>query len=174
LIAPFVNGIGAARAVSSWSVAFPSKESFADGWSRRCAPTASFASTTSIPSRRRSPSGPIPLRSKIAGEPYAPAATTIASALSSPRLVATAPARPPSTTTRSTSVSGRTVRLARGRAASTYAKDAFQRTPSAMLNGPSPIPSNAAGSLKSSSTGRPTSAPAATTPSNHGESSSAP
>ena len=80
-------------------------------------------------------SGPTPLRSRIAGEPYAPAASTTRRARSSPAVVATPTARSPSSTTRSTSVSAMIVRFSRSRTGSRYANPAFQRTVPTALTG---------------------------------------
>ena len=76
--------------------------------------------------------GPTPLRSRMAGEPYAPAASTIEDAWSGPRLVSSVL---DGMSIRSASVSAAMVRFGRSRASSRYAKAAFQRTVPTALTG---------------------------------------
>ena len=62
-----VQRCAAAADIARSSSGEPSQRSSANGWSWRFSPTGRSA-TTSMPSARRSPAGPIPERSRTAGE----------------------------------------------------------------------------------------------------------
>ena len=95
------------------------EESATEGWSIRRCPTPGNAERTSIPIPLRCPTGPMPLRSSMAGEWMAPAERTTSpprNFRSEPSTSAATPTqRPPSKSRRLTWVSVEMVRFARAR-----------------------------------------------------------
>ena len=119
----------ACAAVSFCTSRVSSHETSVPQWSSNRSPTGS-GWATGIRSSRSSASGPMPLRRRMAGKKYAPAARiTLSPSNRRPSADITPVARPSASSTRSTSVSGSTVRLGRPRAASRYASAVLSASP---------------------------------------------
>ena len=141
----------------------PRSRARTSGWSWRFRPTPGSEWTVGMPWGPSTSGSPTPERRRIAGDPYVPAARTVALA----RTRSSSPSRHATTSTpswsgarRSQSARSTTRRLGRPRAGSRYANAVLMRTPPSTLTGSEPKPTPPSRSSRSSARGRPSAAAA--------------